>query len=110
MSTMNVFLPTRILSSANTIDLLDWIHNNLDADRYCLLINLKNVLFMDSTGLTALITAQKVVSEAGGRLALCGLNGQARMLFEMANVEQMFEIYDTASEFQQAIAQGNITP
>ncbi|MDX2214166.1 MAG: STAS domain-containing protein [Oculatellaceae cyanobacterium bins.114] len=104
MSTINVFVPTRILSSANAPDLLAWIRDNLDADRHHLLINLKNILFMDSTGLTALITAHKMVSEVGGRLGICGLNGQARMLFEMTSMERVFEIYETMAEFEQAIA------
>ncbi|MBD2465441.1 STAS domain-containing protein [Oscillatoria sp. FACHB-1407] len=105
MSTINVFLPTRILSSANAPDLLNWIRDCLEKNRNHLLINLKNVLFMDSIGLTALITARGMVLEAGGKLGVCGLTGQARMLFEMTNMERVFEIYETAVEFQQAIEQ-----
>lgn len=119
MSAINVFFPTRILSSANTPDLLYWVREHLDCvsserdssdiKRCCLLINLKNVLFMDSTGLTALITAHKMVSGVGGRLALCELHGQAQMLFEMANMEQMFEIYKDAADFERSLTQQNIS-
>ena len=119
MSTINIFFPTRILSSANTPDLLYWVRehldhisperDSLDIQQCRLLINLKNVLFMDSTGLTALITAHKMVSRAGGKLALCGLHGQAQMLFEMANMEQIFEIYKDVADFERSLTQQNIS-
>ena len=58
---------------------------------------------MDSMGLGTLITAHKVVQKAGGKLALCGLWGQARMVFEMSNMEELFETYETPQEFEQAL-------
>jgi len=103
MLTAKVFYPTRILSSANASDLIGWINDNVERGSKKLLINLQNVLFMDSTGLAALVTALKIVKGAGGRLALCALNGQARMLFEMANMDQMFEIYASPLEFEASI-------
>jgi anti-anti-sigma factor len=95
---MKVFYPTRILSSANAPDLISWIQENLEAGTDQLLVNFQNVLFMDSTGLATLVTALRMVEQAGGRLALCSLSGQARMLFEIASMEKLFEIYGNPSE------------
>lgn len=100
---MQIFYPTRILSSASAGDLMTWIHDNLEQGHNRLLINLQNVLFMDSTGLATLVAALKTVRQTGGNLALCSLNGQARMLFEMAGMEEMFEVYNTATEFEKGI-------
>jgi anti-sigma B factor antagonist len=113
MSAISVFFPTRILSSANTADLLYWVRdqlarNSFNNKRCYLLVNLKNVLFMDSTGLTALVTAHKMVLEANGRLALCGLQGQAQMLFEMASMEKVFEIYQDAGDFERSLTQHDL--
>lgn len=102
MTTTQVFYPSRILSSANSTDLLKWVQTNLESGSNQLLINLKSVIFMDSTGLGTLVTALKMVRESGGQLSLCSLNGQARMLFEMTGMEKVFEIYNSVEEFNAA--------
>lgn len=99
-----VFYPTRILSKLTAGDMLDWIDDNLRAGEKALLINLQNVLFMDSSGLGSLVTALKRVRAAGGRMGLCCLSGQARMLFDHAGMNRMFEIYETPEEFNKTVA------
>lgn len=103
-STITIFQPTHILSVENSDTLLDWIDSNLAQGSKTLLIDFNHVNFMDSMGLGALVTAHKVIHKAGGRLALCRLRGQARMLFEMAGMDELFEIYASPNEFKQALA------
>lgn len=107
MSEVQVFQPTRILSSSTTGDLLDGITRTLEAGNRTILVNLKNVLFMDSSGLAALVIALKRIKVAKGRFALCEVTGQARMLLEQTGMTQAFEIYATEDEFRRAIAQQN---
>jgi anti-sigma B factor antagonist len=102
-STGMTFRPTRILSVASSATLLKWINRNLEQGNKSLLIDFSGVMFMDSMGLGTLITAHKVVQKAEGKLALCGLWGQARMVFEAANMAELFEIYDSPQEFEQAL-------
>ncbi|HEY9619273.1 MAG TPA: STAS domain-containing protein [Crinalium sp.] len=105
MSTAKVFYPTRILSSANAPVLLSWVKDSLDLGSKRLLINFQNVMYMDSAGLAALVAARKLAERVNGSISLCTLNGQARMLFELAGMENMFEIYAHPSEFQESIHQ-----
>jgi anti-sigma B factor antagonist len=98
----HVFYPKRILSSANSSDLIAWVHDNLAQGNQRMLINLRDVLFMDSTGLASLVKAQRTVAQGGGQLALCCLGGQAQMLFEMSGMEHFFEIYANQAAFEQA--------
>lgn len=104
MSTVTTFRPNRILSAANSADLIDWVNYALDAGAKTLLIDLRNVPFMDSTGLGALVSALKIVQKAEGRLVLCSLNGQAQMLFELSGVEDVFEIYEDAETFESILS------
>jgi anti-sigma B factor antagonist len=109
LSPSQIFYPTRILSSANSADVIAWVQNNLEQGKQRLLINFQDVLFMDSTGLATLVDVKKMISHVGGQLALCCLGGQARMLFEMSGMEGFFEIYDNPQEFEQATSSGCTT-
>jgi len=100
MPKVNVFQPTRILTSINAVDVQEWARECLDTQEKILLIDLRNVSFMDSSGLGALLSIQKMVKSSGGELALCNLQGQARMLFEMTTTSGLFSIYENQSEFE----------
>ncbi|MBE9178207.1 STAS domain-containing protein [Oculatella sp. LEGE 06141] len=108
MSTIRVFEPERILSSASASALMEWIDRNLySGGSKLLLIDLQKVSFMDSNGLGALITAHNQVQQAGGKLGVCSLHGQAQMLFELANMEKFFAIYASRNEFEQAVLESS---
>jgi len=104
MSAIQIFQPTRILSASATGDLLDSIDDCLEAGKTNILIDLQNVLFMDSSGLGALVIALKRVKAVNGRFALCCVNGQARMLLEQSGMEGVFEVYASSAEFSDVIA------
>jgi anti-anti-sigma factor len=99
-----IFQPTtRILSSASAPDLLHWVSATLDVGVCLLLIDLRYVMFMDSSGLGALVIARNRVAKHGGRLAVCSLNGQTRMLMETADFHSVVDIYDDPTDFQQSV-------
>lgn len=100
MPKVNVFQPTRILTSINAVDVQEWARECLEIQERTLLIDLRNVSFMDSSGLGALLSIQKMVQDRGGDLALCCVQGQARMLLEMTTTSHLFSIYDNQSEFE----------
>jgi anti-anti-sigma factor len=105
MSTRHVLVPTtRILSATSTTDILCWINQSLDDGATELLLDLRNVMFMDSSGLGTLVVALTRVQAMGGTFALCSLGGQARMLLEETDTEQMFTIYSDRQMFEQRLA------
>ena len=63
------------------------------------LIDLKEVTFMDSSGLGALVLALKALQSVGRNLVLCSINEQVRILFELTSMDKIFEIYPTREEF-----------
>ncbi|MEB3210306.1 MAG: STAS domain-containing protein [Leptolyngbyaceae bacterium] len=106
MSKVNVFQPTRILTSINAVDVQEWARECLETHEKVLLIDLRNVSFMDSSGLGALISIQRMVQSHGGELALCNIQGQARMLLDMTTTSQMFSIYENQAEFESQLKVG----
>ncbi|MFB2979774.1 STAS domain-containing protein [Microseira sp. BLCC-F43] len=55
------------------------------------LIDLKEVACITSSGLLALVLAFKTVRDAGRKLFICSMNEQARILFELTGLDQVFE-------------------
>lgn len=98
------FQPTRILSVSSSATLLGWVQRRLKEGDKALLIDFCNVMFMDSTGLGTLVTAVKLVQQAEGRLAVCSLGGQARMLFETSGMAPIIEVFDTPEDFEQSLS------
>ncbi len=100
MHKVNIFQPTRILTSTNAIDVQEWARECLERGERKLLIDFRNVFFIDSSGLGALLAIHKMTKAYGGELALCCIQGQARMLFEMTSTSHFFSIYTDQSEFE----------
>ena len=65
-------------------------------------LDLSKVVFVDSSGLGALIACLRQVSAAGGDLKLCGLSKQVRALFELVRMHRLFSIYNTRDEAMRA--------
>lgn len=105
MSTTKILTPTnRILSATSTTDILCWVNQALDSGAKDLLIDLSNVMFMDSCGLGTLVVALTKTQSVGGTLSLCSLGGQTRILLEETDTEQMFTVYRDCKEFEQRLA------
>lgn len=85
-------------------------HGRIDAERYqeirnqimgiintkteILVIDLKNVQFIDSRGLGLLIAILKYMHSINGKLVLCTPNLEVKMLLSLTNTISLFEIYD----------------
>lgn len=57
-----------------------------------LIINLKEVQFIDSSGLSVLISLFKQLKTLEGSLELCGLNEQPTELLEITQLDKIFTI------------------
>ena len=100
MRKVNVFQPTRILASTNVGDVQEWVKEHLEIGEKIFLIDLSHVFFMDSSGLGALLAIQKMIKAHGGEFALCGIQDQTRMLFDMTAMGPLFSTYADQSDFE----------
>ncbi|CAA6822664.1 MAG: Unknown protein [uncultured Sulfurovum sp.] len=60
-----------------------------------LIINLKQITFIDSSGLSVLISLFKQLKTLEGSLKLCGLNDQPAELLEITQLDKIFTISDS---------------
>lgn len=89
-----------ILDSTRTQEVRDCINQGIEQGAKVILVDLKEVTFMDSSGLGALVTALKAVRSVGGKLCVCSINEQVRILFELTSMDRVFEIFRDQSDFQ----------
>jgi anti-anti-sigma factor len=98
---IQILQPSGILDSTQTKKLRSEIDAMLNSGSHTILLNLEQVTFMDSSGLGALVLVLKTVRAAEGKLYLCSLNGQIRLLFEITGMDKLFEIFVDQTEFSQ---------
>jgi anti-anti-sigma factor len=67
------------------------------------LMDLSDVTFIDSSGLGVLVLAFKAIRAAGGRLVLCSISKQVRMLLELTGTDQIFEVFPSQEAFQDTL-------
>jgi anti-sigma B factor antagonist len=81
----------------STIDAFDAeLEQSLDSER--LVIELADCTFIDSSALRALVRAQKLVTRAGGELALVAPSQPARRVLEIATLDRFVPVFGTVGE------------
>ena len=68
-----------------------------------IIVDFKDVNFMDSSGLGALVQSFKMTRQAEVKLLLCSFNDQVNMLFELTGMDRVFEIFSGREELEQKI-------
>lgn len=58
-----------------------------------IVVNLRDLYFIDSSGLAALVLGLKRAREQQGNLCLCNLQTPVRMILEMTRFDKVFEIF-----------------
>lgn len=61
-------------------------------DRF-LVMDLTQLDYISSTGLSAFLSAAKKIRAGGGRMALCGLNARIKLVFEMSGFLRLFPVF-----------------
>lgn len=81
------------IDASNYNDLKALVQNEINAGRKKIILNLANVVFMDSFGIGALIHIKNKISR-DGKLLLMGLNPEVIKVFALAGLQKYFPILD----------------
>jgi len=57
-------------------------------------LNLKNVRYIDSSGIASLVEGLKASRDLGSRLILYGMNKSVREVMQLSRLQKIFEIYE----------------
>jgi len=63
-----------------------------------LLLNLKDVEYMSSSGLRIFVSTMRILKESKRKLKLSDMNNAVKKIFEVVELMDMFDIYDSEDE------------
>lgn len=86
------------LDLANGNKLKDDIKEILNSDRTSIHLNLKDLEFVNSSGLGAMVSVMKEIRQHRGRLTLSDMADYVREVFDITQLSHIFEIYPTEEE------------
>ena len=70
----------------------------VQAGRSSIVVDLGNIVYISSAGFRVLLIANRATSEKQGGLALCGVTGEVRRLFEIGSFTDEFLICPTQAD------------
>lgn len=97
-STILIHLDEERLDAHNSGDLKVALQKLFEQGNLSLLVDLKNVRFIDSSGLGALVSGFKNATTHQGTLKLSSLQPQVKSMFELTRLHRVFEIFPTAAD------------
>ena len=86
------------LDAHNSDELKVEVNRLFESGTKNLLVDLKEVRFIDSSGLGVLVSGFKNASTHQGSIKLCSLQTQVRSMFELTRLHRVFDIYQTIDE------------
>jgi anti-sigma B factor antagonist len=86
------------LDAHNSDELKVEMNRLFDSGTKDLLVDLKEVRFIDSSGLGVLVSGFKNASTHQGSIKLCSLQTQVKSMFELTRLHRVFDIYQTVDE------------
>lgn len=100
---IKVVRPVGILDEIRATQLRREVGEAVDSGATQLLINLKEVTFVNSSGLSALVSALKTIRGIGGKLYLCSANDQVKLLFQLTRMDQVFQTFEDEEAVKKSI-------
>lgn len=95
---MVVMVREERLDAHNSEELKVEINRLFEIGTKDLLVDLKEVRFIDSSGLGVLVSGFKNAATHQGSIKLCSLQTQVKSMFELTRLHRVFDIYQTIDE------------
>lgn len=71
-----------------------------------IVVNLGQVNFIDSSGLTSLVAGMRDADKVRGSFRICNVHPEAKLVFEVTMMDSVFEIFETESEALEGVPRG----
>lgn len=91
------------LDVSNSLEIKQIILELKEKNLKNLIINLKEVKYIDSSGLSAILVAHKVCNEKNGIMVLCGVNEHVMKLIKISQLDRVLDILPTEEEAIDAV-------
>lgn len=79
-------------------EVFEWLRTTVNAGHHRLIVDLAQVSFVDSSGLSALIGGLKMARQVGGDLRVARLTEQPRQALQLTTLDRVLHPYDTIEQ------------
>ena len=100
---VKIIEPAGILDGTQADAFRQQVDEAIEQDVETLLIDLKDITFVDSSGLGILVVVLKKVRAARKKMYVCSINDQVRMLFELTSMDRVFEVLPDRTAFEKRL-------
>lgn len=101
ISPITVVQPQGHLNAANAAEFRSKLAAAVTANpNAVVLVDMKHLDSMDSAGLMTLVSALKLAQGQNQRFSLCSLSPSIRIIFELTQLNKVFEIFESRSAFE----------
>jgi anti-sigma B factor antagonist len=97
-------LDGRIVLGEETVALRKKVKSLLGEGKKKIVLNLRNVSMIDSSGLGALVAAHSSAKSSGAVLRLCNLGSRTNELLQMTRLLTVFEVSDSEADAVRAMS------
>lgn len=104
-SQITVIKPQGHLNAANTSEFGCQLTTAINSDKGAIvLVDMEEVESLDSAGLMVLVSALSLAQRQNQRFSLCCISPSIRIVFELTQLDRVFEIFETRAAAEAAIA------
>ncbi|HOP28900.1 MAG TPA: STAS domain-containing protein [Spirochaetota bacterium] len=89
----------------NAPEIKDIVNKLIEQKKYSVVINLKEVTYIDSSGIGALISSLSNLKKYHGGLKIINVFASVKKVFELTKLTSFFEIYDSEDDAVKAFQQ-----
>ncbi|MER3435575.1 MAG: anti-sigma factor antagonist [Leptolyngbya sp. ERB_1_1] len=97
-ATIVIFSPTGRLDITSAGQFRTKLQDCIAKQSNHIVVNLGEVNFIDSSGLTSLVAGMRDADKARGSFKLCNVHPEAKLVFEVTMMDSVFEIFDSEEE------------
>lgn len=102
---ITTFQPKGYVSAANAEEFLEELTIAVkDKPDSVLLVDMQAIDFMDSAGLMVLIKGFRLAQSLNRRFSICSVASSVRIVFELTQLDNVFEIFDSREDFEATLA------
>ena len=103
-SQVTVVQPQGHLNASNAADFQDRLTSAVSSPQNSiLLVDMQKVESLDSAGLMALVSALRLSRDLNQRFSLCGVLPSIKIVFELTQLDRVFEVFEDRAAFQAAL-------
>ncbi|HEY7230450.1 MAG TPA: STAS domain-containing protein [Pseudolabrys sp.] len=95
---VTILEPRGRIDSVTAKEFGERVINLLNIGRHQLVIDLNSISYISSAGFRQLLIAKKSTLEKRGKLALCGISGEVKRLFDIGAFDELLPVYSTREE------------